>query len=70
MHNEGYEVIRVDFDSLEKQTKKRVCIFVSEEGKTAQQKVDEFIKGKRVTLYLGSDGNIYPRHEVERVVLK
>jgi len=73
MYNEGFEVTRVDY--LENKvdgasSRKRVGIFVSEEGKTAHAKVDEFIKGKRITLYLGWDNKIYPRYEVEPITLK
>ena len=69
---DAIRLIRISFDNLENQLRearieKIVATFVTGDGLSPQGKVEEFLrKLPPVQLYLGWDGNVYPRYILEK----
>jgi hypothetical protein len=68
-------LVRIDFDSLENtEERARSCedfgVFLGDEQRNAKTKIDEFLAGFDVRLYLGWDGEVYPKFELEEVKVR
>lgn len=71
----GLKLIIKEFDELENKVSQAEYIleehlFIDDEEKTAHQKCAEFLENKVFTPYLAWDGTIYPKIEVERIMIK
>jgi len=66
---EGIQVFRDDFDNMENRNaeySKLLGTFIEKDGLTAHGNAGKFIEGmKPINLYLGYDGNVYPKIRLE-----
>lgn len=73
MARESIRLVQVDFDNMENhnpEERKTIGVFVEGDNLSAHGKISEwFEKNGNFHLYLGWDGEVYPKFELETVTL-
>ena len=70
---EAIQVFRDDFDNMENhspESSELLGTFIEKEGKTAHGNASIFISNiKPIKVYMGYDGNVYPKFRLVRITI-